>query len=103
MLILWILLGSAALFVVQRAIYTEHWDKKIRISFRFLERAVTEGEDAGILERTENRKLLSLPTFGYRYEISRNFAAASESGSEPVTLKRKLVFPAEGRIFQAVA
>ncbi len=93
MLILWILIGSVILFAVQWSVYSRYWDRKLRIYFRFMERAVTEGDSVGLVERIENRKLLPLPIFGYRYKVYRNFASGG-TGEEPLVLKRKLALPA---------
>ena len=93
MLILWMLFGSAMLFVLQRVIYSRYWDEKVRIDFSFAERAVTEGDAAEIEERSENRKLLPLPTYGYRYVVKRNFAASSQAVEDAMTLVRKLALP----------
>lgn len=93
MLIIWILLGSLILFAIQRAVYSRYWDEKIRISFHFQERTVTEGETACLIERSENRKLLSLPTFGYSYVLHRNYAASAEDANSSMLLRRKLGLP----------
>ncbi len=93
MLILWILIGSVILFAAQWSVYSRYWDRKLRIYFRFSERTVTEGESVGLVERIENRKLLPLPTFGYRYKIYRNYASGG-TGEEPLVLQRKLALPA---------
>lgn len=93
MLILWILLGSALLFVLQRFVYTNYWDRKLTVSFRFAKRAVTEGESVDLIERSENRKLLPLPTFAYRYAINRNFKTFSGEDEQRITLKRKFALP----------
>lgn len=92
MLILWILLGSALLYFIQRSIYESRWDRKLRLDFRFTENAVTEGASAGLLERSENRKWLPLPSFGYRYVVKRNFITGAD-GDGSMTLKRKLALP----------
>ena len=93
MLILWILICSLLLFVAQRIIYSGYWDRDLRISFRFQERAVTEGEAVGLLERSENRKLLPLPTYGYSYTVKRNYVSGN-TGAKPLVLRRKLALPA---------
>lgn len=95
MLIFWILFGSAALFLIQRAVYMNFWDKKVRISFRFSRRAVTEGETAELLERVENRKLLPLPTFEYHFTVNRNFKTPNAAESKPISLDRKFALPAK--------
>ena len=93
MWIFWIIIGFALLYVGQRGLYMKCWDEKLRVQFCFTESAVTEGEAAGILERVENRKYLSLPTFGYRYSVRRNYAALTREAEKNQTLRRKLALP----------
>lgn len=93
MLIIWILVGSALLFVLQRTIYSRCWDEKLNVTFRFSSRAVTEGESAELIERCENRKLLPLPTLGCSYSVKRNFTAPTELAEKPLTLRRKFAVP----------
>lgn len=40
-----------------------------------------------------NRKLLPLPSFGYRYVVKRNYTASQKGWAEAMTLKRKLAIP----------
>ena len=94
MLIVWILLGSGLLFALQRALFTRYWDLRLRVDFRFTQRAVNEGEAVGVLERCENHKLLPLPSFDYQYVVKRNFAASSQAVEDALTLRRKLALPA---------
>lgn len=94
MLLIWIFCGAMLLYTIQRSIYSNFWNKNLRLTLRFEETAVTEGEALSLLERSENRKLLPLPVFGYRYTLNRNYASVLETGAKPVTLKRKLALPA---------
>ena len=89
MLIFWILFGFGFLVMLQRAIYTVYWNKKISVTFRFSKRAVTEGETAELIERSENRKLLPLPILGYSYALSRSFASVSKSKEKTITMQRR--------------
>lgn len=91
--IVWIVLGFGILFLVQRAVYIRFWDRKTSVSFRFSERAVTEGESVWLAERSENRKRLPLPYFGYRYSLIRCFAPISAADEKPRTVRRKLALP----------
>ncbi|MBR6040586.1 MAG: DUF58 domain-containing protein [Clostridia bacterium] len=93
MLIFWILLGFGFLVILQRAIYNVRWNKKISVTFRFSKRAVTEGESAELFERSENRKLLPLPVFGYSYTLSRSFASVSKSKEKTITMQRRFALP----------
>lgn len=102
MLVLWILLGSALLFFLQRTVYANYWDRNLTVAFRFSERAVTEGETAELIERSENRKLLPLPSFEYRYTLNRNFKSPSDEHKKPVTLHRKLALPAKSAVSNRV-
>ena len=94
MLILWILLGFGVLLLAERLLYVKYWNRNITVKFRFSQRAVTEGESADLSERSENRKLLPLPTFGYRYYLNRSFTSLSESGKTAIALRRKFALPA---------
>ena len=94
MLIFWILLGSGLLFLLQRTIYTDRWDRNLYVFFRFSKRAVTEGEPAELTERCENRKFLPLPTFSYCYSVKRNFKTPTGADEEPITMRRKFALPA---------
>ena len=95
MLFFWILVGSALLFFLQRALYTRDWDKGLRIEFGFTQRAVNEGETVGVLERSENRKRLPLPAYEYRYVVKRNYSAAPQGWDAATTIRRKLALPAK--------
>ena len=94
MLFFWILIGSLLLFLGQRALYTAWWDRKLRIGFEFTDSAVNEGEDVGVLERSVNRKLLPLPSFGYQYVVKRNYTVSMQGWDEAMNLSRKLALPA---------
>lgn len=94
MLLIWIFCGAMLLYTVQRSVYAHFWNRKLRLSLRFEARAVTEGEALSLLERSENRKLLPLPVFGYTFTLNRNYASVMETGAKPLTLKRKLALPA---------
>ena len=98
MLIIWILLGSALLFILQRSVYRNRWDHKLHIAFRFSERAVTEGDVAHLLERCENRKLLPLPSLEYSYTLNRNFKAPTGTDQKSVSLRRKFALPAKSAV-----
>ena len=50
MLILWIFLGSAILFFVQRAIYAHAWAKGVRLFLRFERSHAAAGEDVPVYE-----------------------------------------------------
>ncbi len=93
MLFFWILIGSLLLFLLQRVLYTKYWDDKVRLEFRFTEGAVNEGEAAGVLERSENRKYLPLPSFEYRYVVKRNYTVSQEGWDAAMTIKRKMALP----------
>ena len=95
MLIFWILIGFGLLVVLQRAVYSKYWNKEVSVTFRFLKRAVNEGETAELIERIENRKLLSLPVFGYSYTLSRSFASVSKSKEKTITTQHR--FALSGR------
>lgn len=89
MILIWILLGFGFLFILQRAVFLRHWNDDITVTFRFSERAVTEGETADLSERVENRKLLPLPNFGFRYTLIQSFTSLSESRSKAAALQRR--------------
>lgn len=93
MLFFWILIGSLLLFLLQRVLYTKYWDRGLRIEFRFTENAVNEGEIAGVLERSENRKRLPLPSFEYRYVVKRNYTVSQEVWDTAMTVRRKMALP----------
>jgi uncharacterized protein (DUF58 family) len=95
LLIFWILIGFGLLVLLQKGIYSSRWDKKISVTFRFSKRAVTEGETAELVERSENRKWLPLPIFGYSYTLSRSFASVSKSKEKTITMQRR--FALSGR------
>ena len=93
MLIFWILIGFGFLVILQKTVYSAFWNKKITVKFRFSKRTVTEGEPAEIFERSENRKLLPLPVFGYSYTLSRSFASV---GVEIFPEERRKGYAAQG-------
>lgn len=93
MLIVWILIAFGALYLLQRAVYMLRWNKKISVTFRFSQRSVTEGGSVTLSERSENRKLLPLPNFGYRYTLIRSFESPSAETGKTTTIKRKFGLP----------
>ena len=74
MLILWSLLAALLLFFGQRILYKHRWFQMLKVSICFDSPTITEGETVTLTERFENRKLLPLPYFSYRYIVNRNYA-----------------------------
>ena len=94
MLIFWILLGSALLFVLQYCLYSMSWTRGLSLSLRFEQNTATEGDTINLTERTENRKWLPLPMLSYEYILDRNFAPVNEtSARKPIVFRRKVALP----------
>ena len=93
MLILWIVLGSGLLYLLQVWFYTVHWSRGLSLSVRFERDAASEGETVALTERTENRNWLPLPMLAYEYTLNRNFAPVNEAQRRPVVLRRRVALP----------
>lgn len=93
MLFFWILIGSALLYILQKRIFHDFWDRNLGVTLRFESPAVTEGDRVVLVERSENRKWLPLPVFQYEYALCRNFAALTETDAKPLVFRRRLALP----------
>lgn len=94
MTILWIFVGAALLYLLQRALYTRYWDAGLTIRTRFEVPAVTAGQEVRLVEQVENRKLLPLPIFGYEYCLDRNYALLRDEKTMPIRVRYRLSLPA---------
>lgn len=91
--VLWFFLGAALLFAAQRGLISRLWDKGLRVRVRFRDPCITDGEDAVLLEQTDNRKLLPLPLVRYHYELCRNFEQLQTADARPLQISCRLALP----------
>ena len=94
MLILWSLLAALLLFFGQRMLYKHRWFQMLKVSICFDSPTITEGETVTLTERFENRKLLPLPYFSYRYIVNRNYAVVREARGGDAEVQRRIALPA---------
>lgn len=76
--IIWIAVGAAALYLIQRWIYERYWCRGLTARLAFQTKSAVEGEDALLLEQVENRKALPLPMVKVKFQVSRNLRFADE-------------------------
>ena len=94
MLVFWILLSALLLFLLQRWVYLHLWSRGVTLRLRFESAALNEGDQVVIIERSENRKRLPLPMFGYQYALCRNYASVTSSATvNTQVFSRKLALP----------
>lgn len=69
-----ILIGVVAflLFELQVVVYRKNWSKKLKVTLRFKEPVVYEGDMAALEEVVENRKRLPLPALKVKFQVSRH-------------------------------
>lgn len=87
MLILWFFAGALIFFLLQRVLYRKYWNRKLTLHLKFAQNTLCAGEAAEITEFTENRKLLPLPVYEYRYSVTRNFDRKPDSHSKNVVCR----------------
>ncbi len=71
MLILWIPLGVAIIYLLIRYIYLQIWDRGLSVELAFGQHAVSEGQEATLKATLTNAKLLPLPVLVLRYKMNR--------------------------------
>ncbi|MDD7772371.1 MAG: DUF58 domain-containing protein [Firmicutes bacterium] len=95
MVILWFLLGAAALCLLQRSLFQRLWFRRLSVQVRFDVKSVAAGEPVTLTERLENRKPMSLPVVSYEYGLNRNFRPYSQKGNgAPLAVRYRLALPA---------
>ena len=76
--IIWIAVGAAVLYLLQRWIYEKYWYRGLSAELAFQTKSAVEGEEGALLERVENRKALPLPMVKVKFQVSRNLGFADE-------------------------
>ena len=71
MLILWIPLGVALIFLLIRYVYLKVWDRGLSVTLAFGQHAVSEGQEATLKATVANAKWLPLPVLMLRYKLDR--------------------------------
>lgn len=86
MILIWVILGIAALIFLQERLYRRCWDKNLSVQLAFSEESAVQGEYCMLTERVENRKFLPLPALKVKFQVSRNLVfEETQSGSSSVT------------------
>lgn len=70
--ILYMIVGAACIFLLQRLLYQKYWNKGLAVTVRFLQCAITEQEEGELLETICNRKWLPLPMLRVKFEADRH-------------------------------
>jgi uncharacterized protein (DUF58 family) len=90
MLILWIPLGVAIIYLLIRAVYLRVWDRGLSVELAFGQHAVSEGQQATLKATVTNAKLLPLPVLMLRYKMNRGLRMG-ENANATVTDKLNVV------------
>ena len=90
MLILWIPLGVAIIYLLIRAVYLRIWDRGLSVELAFGQHAVSEGQEATLKATVTNAKLLPLPVLMLRYKMNRGLRMG-ENANATVTDKLNVV------------
>ena len=90
MLILWIPLGVAIIYLLIRAVYLRIWDRGLSVELAFGQHAVSEGQQATLRATVTNAKLLPLPVLMLRYKMNRGLRMG-ENANATVTDKLNVV------------
>ena len=90
MLILWIPLGVAIIYLLIRAVYLRVWDRGLSVELAFGQHAVSEGQEATLRATVTNAKLLPLPVLMLRYKMNRGLRMG-ENANATVTDKLNVV------------
>ncbi len=70
--ILYFIIGAACVFLLQRLLYQKYWNKRLSVSVRFSQHAITEQEEGELLETICNQKWLPLPMLRVKFEADRH-------------------------------
>ena len=90
MLILWIPLGVAIIYLLIRAVYLRIWDRGLSVELAFGQHAVSEGQQATLKATVTNAKMLPLPVLMLRYKMNRGLRMG-ENANATVTDKLNVV------------
>lgn len=80
--IIFALLGVALIFLLQKYLYKNHWDKNLSIDLKFSTTHCVEGEDAYLTQTLINQKLLPLPILRLKFQTSRNLVFYDNNNSQ---------------------
>ena len=94
MLVLWLFLAAALLFLLQRWVYARFWSRKLSVRLQFSSDCIQAGEDAVLTEQFFNRKLLPLPMLRCRYRLLRNFEPVKDRQEQLLQINSRLAVPA---------
>ena len=90
MLILWIPLGVAIIYLLIRAVYLRIWDRGLSVELAFGQHSVSGGQQATLRATVTNTKLLPLPVLMLRYKMNRGLRMG-ENANATVTDKLNVV------------
>lgn len=62
---------AALLYLLQQKIYSSYWNKHLNIELEFSVTHCIEGEDASLIQRISNEKLLPLPILRLKFQTSK--------------------------------
>ncbi|MGN0376415.1 MAG: DUF58 domain-containing protein [Suilimivivens sp.] len=72
MVILFIAFLAGVMYLLQKLLYRQFWEKGVSVRLSFEEEMVEAGDDAALLEVVENRKWLPLATLKVKFQCSKN-------------------------------
>ena len=72
MKIIYIICGSACIYLLQRELYKKYWNRNLFASVYFTQHAITELEQGELCETIVNRKCLPLPMLRVKFEVDRH-------------------------------
>lgn len=72
MKIIYIICGSACIYLLQRELYKKYWNRNLFASVYFTQHAITELEQGELFETIVNQKCLPLPMLRVKFEVDRH-------------------------------
>ncbi|MDE6889647.1 MAG: DUF58 domain-containing protein [Eubacterium sp.] len=72
MQIIYIAIGAACIYLLQRVLYAKFWNKNLTVAIRFSQDAIYEQEEGELCETIVNQKWLPLPMLRVKFETDRH-------------------------------
>ncbi len=76
--IIYIIIGAAVIWLLQKVLYQKYWKKNLSVTIAFGQREITEGEEGELCETISNDKWLPLPMLRVKFEADRHLGFGQE-------------------------
>lgn len=93
MIVLWLVLAAALLFLGQRRVFARFWRRNLSMRVTFDRDAAAAGEDVTVTEQLKNRKLLPLPMLRCGYVLQRNFTQLNTADEKRLQIRWCMAVP----------